>query len=652
MSNRPKANSIRLSFRTTLCQCGVSRETGTQCAECGRLPDQREVDPTRQRRQGAARAARARLASSAEATPYKGSIDLLREVTEALSTWVTTTWRVLDSAAANPSGLEAHAKALAHMKATLASHDRRRPWLALVAAIGDMVILAEGMFVEYLKAISANTRREAQKASEVGQRLLDQLAEEAARLSELVGNAGQIERASDVNDAVLALARIAVANSPTGGILDAERRGAEIYAEITDRAAPDCPSGVGLWLLLLRSSIQTTGDWQRFVRLARRVARAVTRKQAIALDLVGDPSWCSDIRHATESAYDAAVVATAVLATARGDRLVVDALMEMAHALVESVSRPQVATLNAIETGVSYSTSRARDAGTVLRALTDKGFGDMLTGLSAELRTKKAHREYRASALGVTLLDRSGGSAREMSADDLIDSVLAGHETVAALTAGLVCGISALGLDVSSLFADPEEMPWQTSVQATLELHGWTGVSVAVDNITVVVTGAPSLDAKTAGSAFIAAGFIPISIERLRVESRDEALLSAIVPLGPVRSYINETDQYSKQVRFVSAMRSLQIGGLPAISDDQFRLWASRMALFTLAEDVPARLRRLKLLYDAARIDADEDLTAGIRGLMSAVRAEMVGTRRTSEADAMVNRLVEYSTLSVDSPFE
>lgn len=645
---KSRGGRIDLSFRLIQCRCGIKREVGVQCADCGQRPDPREVDVQRQRRQAAATAALRALTPTGDQRPVGCSVpEIANNLVEFLPNWLNCCWQRLDDAAANPGALVAHARALAETRERLDAVPRSRPWISLLASLQTLLQQADDTFRQYAAVISAPSAGEAQRQAEAGQQSLDVLGEQASHPRDILDFSQRLDEATNPTEVLTALTGMVVTVAESAQILEVDQRGGDLFTDIVG-PGKDCPPGLGVLLLTLDTSVFVMGDRARYRDVARRAARMLLdtpRGRA----LVRNPTWRRDMNDAAVSAYDSSAAALAVLSAVNSERVAADTVMELAHSLVEAGGRPHAATMEHVAGRSTYEQVKSHDAASVLRALLGRPNSDMLLGLSPELRNAKAHRQYGLEGGGLVILDGQGVRRRSYAPDELADSVLAGQESVAALTAGFICAAAALGEHSDDLLPSAAALPWRESAAMLAVLQGWADVTFDEGETPgqILVRGTPSLDSASARTALLVSLYLPTTATHLLAVSSDRKTRLAL-PLAPVRAWSDETNDYLKQVLLVRALRCTRINGRACMERDQFRRCVANMALITMDEEFAERMQRLRVLYESAAQDLDEELAGAVRGLMAAGRADATGTVRTREEQGLVERLVTFSELKAE----
>lgn len=646
-ADRRRGKGITLSFRQVECRCKAVRVVGVKCPYCGELPAPHEVDPQRQRRQAAARRARVALAESwIDDLPPRTVAELALDLDGLLAPWMKGSIPVLDNAAADPDALVEHARQVVKMEALLRNTPRFRPSIALYDLLRDLVAEAKNMFKHYLDAIGADDLGAAQRLAIQGQEAIDRGVVLINKLTGVYEEANDTAAGSTPEDALRALAAKASVTSGGANILTAANQGEPIFKEITGRA-DGCEPVLGLWLLMNSTNMASVGDHGRFIKVAQE-AYAMLLDDPRGLTLVQSPQWREDMRHAAVRTFDSGAAAMAMLSQATSDRMRVDALMNVGHDLVEALSRPHVATIRHLHHKGTYQQVKSKCAHEVLGAIENK-FGHLTVGLDSDLRHAKAHSDYRPASDGVDLFNRDGSLKRHLAGEELINAVLAGHESIVGLTAGFLCAVAVMGEPVEAVLPSADALPWRTSIIGVLELNGWRGISIAEsDPSEVVITGTPTLTPRASQTAFMIAGYLPPSVETIRAVSSD-CTSELVAPLGPIRVQAEETDEYINNIRFVEALRAARVNGQPCIDDALFRRWAATKTAATLKDEFPTCMRHIRMLVQAAKADGDDELARGLRASLTVKRITTIGIGSLGDQEKHhFDQLVGYLGADVD----
>jgi hypothetical protein len=635
MATRPQRAGFTLSFRQIRCACGIERISGVACRDCGRRPAAHEVDPKAQRRRTASTSAQALLtqgdptiqAVNLEQGPLP--IHTLHDVNVKLRNWMERLWPALNGADKDSVALVRSVRELIAIQAAYDAIPQIRPWINASHTVKDTLAAATEMLRECLGILACREPLYAQEHQAKMQAHLDEMECLIGIFAEWIENLTQAISLDEYTDILPFLAEIAA--SRTAGLQEIEHwqahenRGAKLFAEISGSSPSSCPAGLGIHLILVEASIEVIGDSRRFISKAKDAASIFLNDPRAAREIVMRTRWAGEMTQRIIDTYDSGRRAFLSISLAQYNREVIVGLLAAGHALVEAGSRPQIAALHAMASRQDYESVRSCSAGNVLSQFEAAGYDRLTEGIYRPIRHAWAHSAFRDTGNNVEFLDDSGAVKSLMSYDDLLNSVIAGYETVAALTAGLLCACSKIGVDVTSILPAVENFPIAPQLQMLATYFSWRDLEVSqssdteMEIITDLPDGGPSVMAIIAISSIM-----PQDIEFLRIVTHDNQI-KAEVPLALMREF-SSREGLDQQLSFIRFQRNLIIDGSPLYNEEQFRHAIACWAIQAIVEEDPIRavgdLRKLKRI---AEMEGDEKLVSALTGSIAVQRAGWMG---------------------------
>jgi hypothetical protein len=233
-----------------------------------------------------------------------------------------------------------------------------------------------------------------------------------------------------------------------------------------------------------------------------------------------------------------------------------------------------------------------------------------------------------------------------MSYDELLDSIFAGEETVAALTAGLLCACSNIGVDVATILPPVDSFPIGPQIQTLATYFSWRDIEVfdisgnTIEIAAELPKGPPSWDA-----IFAISSIVPQDVKLIRITTRG-GHIKAEVPLEFMRGFISG-EGIDQQLSYIRFQRNATIEGIPLYDEDKFRYFIACHAIQALVDDdLTQRIRTLRKLKNIAEIEGDGKLAAALAGSIAVQRAGWIEMEASEHEAKDYKWLIEYTQRS------
>lgn len=640
-----------LSFARIECRgCGARRIRGVACGTCGELPDEREVDPTRQRRQAAAQTALVALDGDYSAEPLALPTDVWNE----MSKWPDAFFGAISDLTEGKAdvGLVAVMKRLGQIKASSITARRLRPWLQLWNTHDALVTELESAARSYLKAFAAETPLAAQQAAQQAQGAFDRAAETLATFNELRERQQKVEAAETAEEAAAILVGQTFHSTGANNVLEFDAAGKVIYQRIT--GSYDCPSGMGATLQLSVAQVLPLIDEDNFWKVVSNAWAFLNQHRARFSEALKSPNWLSDFRDATARTHDVASVYGSALSNAQRGRHAARAMLDFIHGLVEGSAKRHLATLlSCVLRKRTYEGLRNRDAGGMLNTAGQQSLTHLLTGIDRTIRIAKAHEDWDVNGDSVTL--RSGDSTVTMDMEELADKMLTALESVVAIQLAITIAAGQEGMGLEQLHPlEDLDVEWEAAVALSLAFAGWTNVEArqeeGVAEVSVTVPR-KELDKEPLQVVTMAVPHIPSELSHARFELDVGSTQSRMIegPLTPIRSWAAEQEGLQKDVLFWEAAHLWTVDGSPRLSRDHIRKCVANVASQSLGSPLGETMARLRILRDmAVRVD-DGELAEVLKSMMGSVRNKDLDLPQAPEAQENLELLMKWQSMSVPS---
>jgi hypothetical protein len=639
---------LSITFSLVRCACGAERQAGRACLSCGRDPD--EIDEDLERRRAIVRGAREREpVGDVEPLALEEAFGVVGAWFDGFSeAYEATGEGSVDEAA---SRLRESLQELDVLQAREGRARRLRPNHAIWAALDAVLAAYNDVRDTYLDALISLTVEDAEEAGSRGQAAIDSASAALDRFNSLADSWQSVHDAhlADEHGDLMAGAEAVATLSGTTDMLELDRKGAELFARITDGDVA-CPSGFGLRLQLLDLAVEGSMDPRRFWTTARTVYQLLAKHNVVLRGLFSDADWRCDLAAVSLEARDAGFEAAAVAAAGANRRRLVQSALRLAARQIERAAQPLLATLLAVQARQPYASERRRDVNALLTRGTQEGLDDLLVGFDPKLRDADAHGEFAVEAEGVRLTG-TRGKLEYLTDEELVDVTLAGTESVVALYWGVVAALVAAGVDTDELDeAVAAEVADADKIKFVLLLNGWHAVEVTFDSEGVIARG--SRDGRNAfGLISAVVSVVPDDCATITLIATDETgTHTAGGPVAPFRRWSGGDDEQEKEIAFTLASTVWTIDGAPILTRAHTQKVYAYRAVEALNPAVPvaAGLQTLRALLDAAGTIGSDDLAAAIASALRLRREVATGARPTKSVDAVVDAFDRW--LLVDVP--
>ena len=609
-----------------------------RCPTCGQMPDEREVDPERQRRSNLARAGREILDGPLPDPRVHGSPvttevwdRTLRVVDETLDYLM----RALDDASQEPAGLEA-IKSLRQLEADVSAAPGLRPWIDLRAAAEEVLHKLHRVVGHYLSAAAADVPLDAQREAQRAQAELDGAADPAVALAERVDAWARVETAETVEQAVSVLAETAFERSKARTLIEFDRIGRAVYERVSGETVS--LQGYGVGLNIIAEQARGPYDEARIWSLARRAFELLTGDPEWLSGILETPQWREDLKSALEKLWDAGRLHAAAMLAVRHDRQAVRALLDFGQDLVESTGKRYVATLIAASKHAVYAKYRNQSSGALLVAATKMGLSDFVSGLDRAVRIASAHDSFILDEDEVILID-SEVEVERLTVPVLVDRVLEGVETTLALGLGILCAAIHGGVELTDLLPDMASLGVAREDILTwiLSSAGWRQINVRLEGESLIASGSADVGAVTMSHVAALSPYFPDGCTEVVVTadtSEGQRELRGSAEL--LKRFQEATSEPEKLARCVELLRGWVLNDRPLIDAKQSRKYLSVSALQSMASgDLRAAIRHARMFLATAQRVHDEELAEALTALLGGLRDSLVGLESATFAAAV-----------------
>ncbi len=520
------------------------------------------------------------------------------------------------------------------------SSTRLRPWLsfwqALQATVGDIEEVAS----RYIETLSADTVPEAERLSSDAQSALDRAAEGIAGYSSLLDHWNQIDDSPlDPLDVLPSVAAAAFASREAVDIVDLDSRGLALFKRVTGKHPTD--PGLGIGMLVTDFVASVIYDREALWSKAEAAYKILDSDSHQLVSLLETDQWLDDYMASVAELRDAATEAAALSAAATNERIEVRATVRLGARLFEPIARPLVTPLLTIAKGRSILRLTNKDPNVSIGQMRQAGFGRLVEGLQAALRDADAHNKYTLD--GNRVLFTSGRAEdAEMSLAQLLDSVLAGMETVLALHFAMTCAFVTAGIAAADL---PGAEAWDFSesqkLGVVLGASGWTDVRVSHAGATVEVTGSGFFPANPTSLGGACLPNLGDDVETLVIRSTGGDPHELTVDVGAFRDRDRSENSWDRDVAFIKACVRSSYDAAPIFSGVQVRKWIAMKAreARSQATDGGGRLDSLARLADDL---GDDEMAESVRAA-ERIRTSRLAGRTPAQADiSSLDLLIEW----------
>lgn len=636
VGSEPDIRSFRMVFESVTCdECGTTVHVHRTCA-CGAWKPRQDEHVIKRR--DALTGLYEQLSRPVEATE---SIDLDDAVVE-LSPWIADFFEALNIVG-EPSGDAARARTqietLVALRRRVAAVPRYRPSLALWDPLSVSLGHLAQMAATYLEAATSESPESAQPFESMAQSHLDDAAAAVRTLNDRLARWGG-NRSIRLPDSLVGEASEAYQATNAHNLLDLDSRGQVLYARISGRIDP--PPGIGLGLLLDIGHAGEALDEERLYMVAGGVYRRLSDRRERLLTLLADDGWRKDLLNARRVFYEARLSTETVLSGLSGERrMEVRAVLDLGARVTERVSATLIGLV--VAAGSSRRVKRTADYTTIHQAARQAGFDDLLVGFDERVRKASAHEDYLVEEGHVLLLPGRGPAVR-MADDALIDIVLAGLESAAAIFAGLDCVLAEL--EHPSAADRLGDLTVQDRVKIMMAVCGIhpTEVAVGAHHLAIAGTAMASVSLRPLSIFASIVSYLPpeLSAARLRLK-RTTGSITAEVELEPLRRFLT-AEGIQKDIAFLEFLAGATIDNRPVFPRAHTRFMAATLAHRHLETPLAAARNDLGELAAFARRTRDIGLAESLDAFIAMRAANEGGPPAGPLVRRRLARLVTYGT--------
>lgn len=605
-----RERGFRIAYQTIKCdRCGASRFRGVPCPDCGRRPENWEIDQELQHRRRELAAARKDLAASDTADKAAGMLideTVFDDILSLVPRLVPALRR-----ATQPHGDATDVRQLIHdlveIRRRLARSKERRPYIEVARAAATMVYELEQAVVRYLDALTEAVPLQAQEHADQAQQHIDQAAAAFNDAQDQLESARSVDMSSV---AAMIMSLLEVQLKQSGG--DAVGMVAAADARLVDLLKVSKPEA-GLQLGLIEGV--TALEFDR-ARLTQTVVDAFAAFMAAGPELArlaaAEPDLVKDFLDVQVGAFNSSWNAMHAVQNAQTARQATEALLDINVSLLEAPGAFFARTLLLI-TGhkqASYAKLKAGNATEDLRSLQTARpeLAVLLRGVDDHLRTAKGHYQVTYTDEAITTVTKR--ETRTTTLVDLHDLVLTGVESVMACVVALTQAFAELGIDI-----DPAQLTLALGVlpvelaEMSVRLIAQTDASVYLNGDELVVELASSPKGFHLTSLVAALGPVLHQVSRFRVADHGTGRTLT----GPTSPFLDKPQgEFDQQLRLINLSLKSQLDGEPAINRDQVRVWVSNWAISAMTAGDAEGMRQLRDLTRLAQ-QADPELEAAMR---------------------------------------
>jgi len=505
----------------------------------------------------------------------------------------------------------------------------RRPWVlaALKArtASAGVVQVMRG----FVRAFGARTMLEAQELASAAQQALDDLSPVMEEVADVLGRWAAVADSNDVTRLLTAMAADTFSTAAAADIVGLDTEGREAYRDITGRVSG---VGTGPLLLMQRLWVKAMGDEAQFQEALAAADLVLQRHAAGFARALEDPTVVSELRNGWNLLADQLVASNAAIAAAANDRQTVRAVLSLVHTLFEGPGRRFAGLfLDLLGKGKFETHLSADGAGVIHMADQDRHLRTLFYGLHKPLRIAYAHQSFNMVDDLLMLRDRSGQETN-VSADELLDHLLAAQECLAAVGVALHVAASENGVELTAMdYLSALGLAPGDVLAACLHLSGAVAVNVDLQgSVAKVACTAPALALGQVGlMCALLADCQVVQVHLTRPAGAPDQVW--MLDLAAFHRHAPLPEGIEKEIRFVDAISRAVLNGAPAMSTDAVRHWVAVRAMQVCPDGYPSALPALRSLMDFARARGDDPMATALRDVMRYVR--LCGTGAAGEAD-------------------
>jgi hypothetical protein len=527
---------------------------------------------------------------------------------------------------------------LASLRAAIQNSTLLRPWVTVWRAIDWSLQKIESVISSYLLALAADTPDSAEAFAREAQQHLDAASDAARAFSELLDNWSDMDNSSpDPVDGWPSLARAAFNKAGSSDIVQLDRRGGQIFAEIT--GDDEAPVGLGLLLQMVDVPASVMLDRSAFISKAQTAFRELVRQPERLGSLQATELWRTRleiaIRELRDIGTEIAILSSAVVP----DRFEARSWIRLGARLVEPISKPLLTPL-LVARGRDITRVLRFDINTLINQVIDKNLSSLVEGFEIGLRDADAHHEYLDNGDHVVLTSPRT-QISSLTNPELADLVLTGLETLNALNVGLVLAAATTGTPVDELpGAASIELDPNQNITLALGASGWSNVEARVEASKLTVKGVGRFPSHALTLAGMCMPYIDPSVTWFElVGTFGDSTTSIEGPLGPYRSRSSTEDEWLRDIYFIEGGALWTQDSSPVFDQNRVRKWVAMKSAEALKS--ASVVSKLSSLEQLAKRLADPELARSVAAARRLFQAQ--SSNRPSRAEDMRDlALIEY----------
>jgi hypothetical protein len=635
-----KPDDPKIALTGTCDECGVTKGIAQPC-DCGAWAGRDDVHV---------------MARRALVQPIRDNLDReiapaealdFSEALDVLVPWIESFFGGLNQVGGetpDASSLAVTTEAILSLRDRVQAVPRRRPWLAVWDPFRSLVAELIGLAKAELEACMAPDPDAARTFEAAGQQRID-AARDFIHTVDIHLMWWGIERTIRLPHSAIAAAAAAYEDTGAESILALDRLGMARYQRITGKDVG--PTGIGVGLSLDFGLIDRAFDEIRFFHVAATAYARLNKFRPGLLELMDDSGWRADLLEARRKFYDAQLKAETIVKHLAGERrLEAGAVIELGGAVTEVVAPVLLGLLVGAQR--SRKVARGRDYTNYLQMARQAELDDVLAGFDESIRNASAHGDLEVADDHLFL----GKNRTRVDDEDLVDRVLTGLESAAAMFAALDCMLTesshpSTGDRLADFSAD--DPLWillgASGVEPTriehrgdrLEISTRSSSSLQVTPMMIVATVTPHVDP---------------GVRRLTLRmKRPDATLVTDVPLDAMRRFQTE-EGLARDAGLIECLGRSSVNGRPVMPRGYTRFLLAIRVLDFLEAPLEEAENAGSVLGATARRLGDRDLAESVEAFRAGRRAQEIGLPWRPEDRRVYERLAMYIRSKPPGPWD
>ena len=629
---RRRRTGIHLSYSRTLCTCSELRITGTTCPVCHFRPPAHEVNQSVQRRKRHSRSIRA-ITPDPSSTFSSTGVSVYLKVIESVDGWMENFWAALNDADQDFASVERQTLILLDTIAAFRKVEALRPWRALYRSHDEMLTALYRVFDFSLVAYAAETPIEAQEAQRKMQGQIDICADAISGWRKALNQLSELIGATPEDQFIIATAAGFQEGNDSGLFVSKLLDSLDLPKHPFPGAANIMTSCVELCTML--------GERKAFADTISTMLNVLRKDPIKGKRILSSPQFCENFARSLGDTYRSGTILHILAALSGNEKLAVDAVVDAGHSIVESSTRYPLALVASLLGPMGYKRWLEIGANECIRYVANQGYSSLVSDLSLDLRNAKSHRAYRLTHDGgIDIHNNRGNFKSHLSAEQIVDAVVAGHVLFLGLALGVLLFACDVKADVMMLIADVDDMPAVYSIQYAALSNGWPLPSVHASEEyadTLIITPCPPIHVSTdneQSKAFVVATTIGrrLSSEASFILFCDREDAPLLMDIRRANKFFDNDDPAEASLLYIEFVHSLRRGDLRGISDNE---WHKLLSIHTeraaagMDGDAIRRLRKLRVIVQGCDDNQfAEKIASVIRNIRTRLSSkEMVSQR-------------------------